>query len=80
MIKDLLLWSVKMTLQLFFWTFILSIRFEGRTLFDRAHDILIDNEIVEYADEHLSELWYKISATAKKTFSEISSKELKKYQ
>ncbi|MEZ4742554.1 MAG: hypothetical protein R3B45_08915 [Bdellovibrionota bacterium] len=61
---------LKMALQMVVWVFILSISWSGRTLFDRAHELLIRNSIVEAVDSELANVWYKVKETAKLTFSD----------
>lgn len=68
MLKDLLTWCMKIGFQLIFWVFILSIRVNDRTLYDRAYDILIDNELVQSVDEKVAELWYTFSNSVKNSF------------
>ncbi|NRA44083.1 MAG: hypothetical protein HRU09_03895 [Oligoflexales bacterium] len=77
MIQDLIKWLVKIFLHLVVWVFILSIQWEGRTLYDRAHEILVDNPLVDLVDEELKDLWDKVSATAASTYAKLKSEENK---
>ena len=74
MIKDIITWGIKACFQLVLWVFLLSISWDGRTLFDRTHEIIVDNEVVESLDLQLRELWEEISRTAQTTFSEVANK------
>ena len=51
MIKDLFTWILKITFQLVFWVLILSIKVNDRNLYDRAYDVLVDNELMHSVDE-----------------------------
>ena len=55
-----------------FWVFVLSINFQGRTLFSYAHEYVIQNDIVRHLDEELEYLWARAYETAKLTFAELS--------
>lgn len=73
--NDFMKWSLKTFCQLVLWVFILSIRWNGQTMFTHLNDVLVQNAIVEAADEQLGELWYKVSKTARMTFTEPSPEE-----
>ena len=60
-------WLGRTMLTAVIWVFILSIHWNGRTLFDHAHDILIDNSIVQAIDEKMAEIWDNVTDTAKAT-------------
>ena len=77
MIQDLIKWLVKIFMHLVLWVFILSIQWDGRTLYDRSHEILVDNPLVELVDEELRGLWDKVSATAVSTYAKLKNKESK---
>ena len=64
-------------MHLVFWVFLLSIQWEGRSLFDRSHEILVENPLVEVVDEELRILWEKISSTAESTYAEFKEKRAK---
>ena len=68
MIKDIFTWVLKITFQLVFWVFILSIKVGDRNLYDRAYDVLIDNELMYSIDEKATELWYNFSTSVKDSF------------
>ncbi len=63
-------WSLKTSLTAIVWVFILSITWNGRTMFSYANQILVQNPLVETIDEELATIWDKLSETAKITFSE----------
>ena len=71
MLRDVIGWILKQTLQLIFWVFILSIRINDRTIYDSAYDVLIDNEIVESIDEKSSELWYTFKDSVSSSFNKL---------
>jgi hypothetical protein len=56
-------WLFKIALQMVFWVFLLSIRWDGRTLFDRAHEILVDNSVVAEVDREASRIWARFQAS-----------------
>jgi len=60
-------WLGRTGLTAIIWVFILSISWNGKTLFDRAHDILIDNSIVRAIDEKMAEIWDNVTDTARAT-------------
>jgi|GEM_PF-4162181 len=68
MIKDIFTWVLKITLQLIFWVFVLSIKINDRNLYDRAYDVIIDNELMHSIDEKATELWYNFSTSVKNSF------------
>ena len=57
MMNSILKVILKLVLQMVVWVFVLSISWNGRTLFDRAHDVLVDNSVVEEIDAKLGEVW-----------------------
>jgi len=67
--NDILKWIGKFTLQLIVWTFILSINWNQKPLFTHAHEVFVQNALVEAVDEELSHLWSRVKETAKVTFS-----------
>ena len=77
MIQDLIKWLIKIFMHLVVWVFILSIQWDGRTLYDRAHEILVDNPLVDLVDEELKDLWDKVSATAESTYAKLRKDEKK---
>ncbi|SME89698.1 hypothetical protein [Pseudobacteriovorax antillogorgiicola] len=56
-----------------FWVFVLSINYDGRTLFSYAHETIIQNDIVRALDEELEDLWVRVYETARITFAELSA-------
>jgi hypothetical protein len=57
MLNALLNGLVKSSLYMILWVFILSISWNGRTLFDRAHDVLVDNAVVHAIDHMAMDAW-----------------------
>lgn len=70
--NDMIKWVFKVALQGIVWVFLLSISVNGRTLFEHAHQTLVQNTLVQTMDEELGDLWTKLSRTASATFSEKS--------
>ena len=54
------------------WVFFLSIRIGDRTLFAHAHDLLVDNRIVAAVDAEVSDLWGRITMTAKTAYGRVT--------
>jgi hypothetical protein len=63
-------WMLKVLFQMVLWVFLLSIHYDGHPLFTYANKILVQNPIVQAADEELSDLWFRLSRTARMTFRE----------
>jgi|MDTA01.1.fsa_nt_gb hypothetical protein len=72
MIKDLVVWSVKLGFQMLFWLYIFSFEVGGQTLFYKARSLASESTIIAVIDEEVSDLWYKVTETAKATFAKIS--------
>jgi hypothetical protein len=68
--NDLFKWIGKFFIHLVIWIFILSIRWDGKTLFSYAHNVLVQNALVQAIDEELADVWYRLSETARVTFSD----------
>ena len=68
MLRDLISWIIRLGFQLVFWVLVLSIRIEGRTIYDRTYDVLVDNELFNSVDEKVQDLWYTLSDSVKKSF------------
>ena len=62
--SDLVKWSLKLLFTAVIWTFILNIRVDNITLFQRFSDIFVNNEVVYEVNTHLDELWYKVHRIA----------------
>ena len=67
----------KLSLTAVLWIFVLSITINGRPLFWYANDFFVQNSIVEAIDQELSDLWYRVSETAKITFEKVAGREEK---
>lgn len=67
--NDMIRMIGKVLLQMVLWVFILSISWGGRTLFERSHDVLVDNAIVAAIDQELADMWDKVTETARLTFA-----------
>lgn len=71
MITEIAKWASRFVFYLVLWVFILSIRWEGRTLFDRAHEVIIENPLVDLLDEELGVLWGRLSDTARTAYAKL---------
>ena len=67
--NEIIKWLGKLAIHAVFWIFVLSIRWDGRTLFSYGHDTLVQNSFVQAIDEELADLWYRLSETAEVTFN-----------
>ncbi len=75
--NDFVKWIGKILLHCVMWVFVLSVQWDGKSLFYHANDILVQNQLVQTADEELARLWTKLSHTAKMTFSDSIPEEQK---
>lgn len=57
------------------WVYILSIRIGQETIFYHAHDILVENHIVEAVDRQLAEAYDGAVRFASNTFNRISGRD-----
>ena len=62
--KDLVKWLVKTAFVAVAWVFILSIQVDDRPLFSYAHDIIIENSVVEALDVEIGEFLERVYSTA----------------
>jgi hypothetical protein len=74
--QDLLKHIGKILGQGILWVFILSINWEGKSLYSYSHDLFVDNSMVRAIDAELAEVWFKLVKTAKVTFAEPISDEI----
>lgn len=75
--RDILRQIGKVMIQGIMWVFILSISWNGKSLYSYAYDVLVDNTLVRTLDGEFAEVWYKLVKTAKVTFSEPLPEEVK---
>lgn len=47
----------KLVFQLMLWVFVLSISWNGRTLYDRVYEVLLENQIIQVVDEKVEDVW-----------------------
>lgn len=52
------------------WVFILAIEVKGQTVFDRAHDVFIQNRLVQAIDEQIVVAWDQFRAMARTALSD----------
>jgi hypothetical protein len=71
MFKDLAKKSAKTFVAFVIWVFILSYQWQGRTLFARAHEVLVENSLVEFIDQQLSATWKRVGITAQETSTKL---------
>ncbi len=67
--SDLVKWCVKFGFTAVMWTFILNVRIDNITLFQRFSETFVNNEVVYEVNSHLDELWYKVHRIAKEVIS-----------
>lgn len=67
--NDFFKWLSKVGLQGIIWVFILSISWNGQTVFQHAHEIFVQNALVRTIDEELAGLWVKVAKMARATFT-----------
>ncbi len=67
--KEALKWLGRTSISAIFWVFILSIRYDGRTLFSYANNFLVQNSFLQVVDSVANTL-FDISDVAKMTFSD----------
>jgi hypothetical protein len=67
--NDFFKWVLKVAAIGVLWVFILSIRWDGKMMFSYAHETLVQNSLVQAADQELADIWYRMSKTASVTFS-----------
>lgn len=61
-------WIIKNIIIALFWLAILSIEFGGKPLFYTAHDLVIDNRVVQAVDQQARKLWANLTSN-KEVFS-----------
>lgn len=71
MFYNLVKWSAKIALMGVLWVYILSIRFEEKTLFTIFHSYLVKNTIVTELTEELTYLWQHTRTSSKSTISRV---------
>jgi len=57
------------------WVYILSIRIGQETIYYHAHDILVENQIVDAIDHQLAESYDGAAKFASNTFSRLSGRD-----
>ena len=68
-------WLGKTGLTAIIWVFILSITWNGRTMFSYANELLIQNSLVRTLDSKLAEMWDNVTDTANATMNGEKTKE-----
>ena len=71
MIKDLLAWVLKYCLQGVMWVLILSISWKGETLFERGHNVFVDNDLVELLNEQVEDIWVKVEKVFRISIAQV---------
>ncbi len=74
MLKDLLKKSLRIAVAFVLWVFILSFRWQGRTLFDRSHEVLVDNTLVSFLEQQLYDPGEKVLLTTVETYQKLWTK------
>jgi|GEM_PF-1790114 hypothetical protein len=63
--KDFCRWVLKSVLMGIAWVFVLSIPVRGDLLFHHAHDVLVQNSLIDLLDRELNVAWDKLKVTAR---------------
>ena len=71
MIDLVIKWVFKLVFNLVLWVLILSIRWEGQTLFKRAQNLLLESPVSGLVDENLQFTWDNINEIFNKTYAKI---------
>lgn len=71
MIGDMVRWVSRFIFYLMLWVLILSVRWEGRTLFERAHELILENPVAELIVEEAEEFWGRLSETVWVTYAKL---------
>ena len=66
--NDILKWSAKTIAIAVFWVFFLSIHISGRPVFFYAHEIIVENEVVQSLDEDLGNFLERVYVTAREVW------------
>jgi hypothetical protein len=74
-VNDFMKWFLKVLLSAMIWVFVLSVRWDGRTMFSYANEALVQNALVGALDEQAAELWHRFKGSVRQTFTEDASKE-----
>lgn len=75
--NDIVKWIGKFFLHSILWVFILSIQWNGKSLFYYANETLVQNDLVRTVDHELAQLWTKFARSAKMSFSDSLPEEQK---
>ena len=77
MIKDIIGLFLKLSIQFVFWVFLLSVSWGGETLFQKAHKVLVRNELVETISEKALVVWNNVYNSVYDSFKSKVTKEIK---
>ena len=67
--NDFMKWCFKVLLSAVVWVFILSVRWDGRPMFNYASEVLVQNAFVRAVDDEAGTLWTRFKQAARTTFS-----------
>jgi len=76
-VNDLVKWLLRTVAAAVIWVFVLSIHWGGRPLFVYANETLVQNPLVQAADEELADLWQRLGKAARLTFAKATPDESK---
>ena len=77
MIKDIVSLFIKLSIQFVFWVFVLSVSWDGEPLFNKAHKILVKNELVETISEKSLIVWDNFYTSFYSSLKNKVSKQIK---
>lgn len=64
---------VRTVLQMIVWVYIFSISWSGQTLFDRVHELMVDNDIIVKIDRAVASAVKEIDESAMGVWSDMTS-------
>ena len=77
MLRDLFFWISKTLLQMTVWVVILSTSWEGKTLFERINNIMLQNRVVNILVDELDYATQELFTVARKKLNEWTPPEHK---
>lgn len=72
-IKDFLFWVVKSLFQMVLWVYILSISWSHQTLFERAQEVLVRNQVVGVITDEIVQTYDRTMKSVRLNLVHLSS-------
>lgn len=73
--KDVIKRIGKTALQGLIWVFVLSLNWNGRTLFSHANEVFVQNQVVLAADAQLADWWDQLKSVSVAAFRDEANKQ-----